>query len=125
MVVNINQPYFISGVHFNKEPKELGLVAESHSDNLFVRQSDQSIWKKTNLYDYGWGNEAGFARQPELGFDELWYLFFNSKLQDNIYGAAAEILKKFPEQMLVKVEALLEQSATTNVAPGVKEKLRY
>jgi|WetSurMetagenome_2_1015567.scaffolds.fasta_scaffold220684_1 hypothetical protein len=123
MVVDANQSYFISGVHFKKEPKELGLVAQPQGDNLFVRQSDQSIWKKTTLFDYGWGDEVGFVRQPELSFDELWYLLFNSELQDNVYGAAAKILKDFPDQMLAKVEELLNQNTASIVTPGVKEKL--
>lgn len=47
------------------------------------------------LFDFGWGDEYGFVRLPELNFDKLWYLLLNSNIDNNIYGSASVISKVY------------------------------
>jgi hypothetical protein len=121
MEINVDQLYFLMSFRFDKtDPEEYGLISSSEQDNLFIRTSDGSTWKKKNLYDFGWGNENGFIRQPELDFDELWYLLLNSKAQENEYGAASELLEKYPEELLMRVEQILDQNAATRLDEKAK-----
>ncbi len=122
MAINAEQPYFLMSFRFDKkEPGEFGLVASPQGDDLFLSNRDGSSWKKKGLYDFGWGNESGFVRQPELDFDELWYLIWHSERQENVYGAAAELLEKYPEQLLAKVEALFSQDIPAGDTERVKK----
>jgi hypothetical protein len=122
MQINAEQPYFLMSFRFDRKGLgEFDLVASPPGDDLFLSKSDGSIWKKKCLYDFGWGNENGFVRQPELDFDELWYLLWNGERQENVYGAAAEMSEQYPEQLLVKVEALFNQDTSTGDNERVKK----
>ena len=78
---------------FNKQsPSDFGLTFKN---NTFYRESDNTIWKMCYLYDFGWGCENGFCRQPLLNFNELIDLCLNSKDWEDQYGAAAIIISKY------------------------------
>ena len=121
MEVNLDQQYFLMSFRFDKtNPEDFDLAPSSEQDDLFKRTSDSSNWKKKNLYDFGWGRENGFVRQPELDFEELWYLLLNSEIQENEYGAASELLEKYPDKLLMRVEQILDESSVVDLDPKQK-----
>ncbi|WAR43492.1 hypothetical protein [Methylomonas rapida] len=123
MTINPDQQYFLMSFRFDKKtPADFGLVSVPEQDDLFISTHDNSRWKKKELYDFGWGNENGFVRQPELGFDALWYLLSNSEIQENEYGAASELLERFPENLLGTVEQFLGHG-DRNLEPKQKKAL--
>jgi hypothetical protein len=94
MNVNIKEKYFMMSFMFNKKkPEDFKLIPVEHTDNTFIHKKYKSLWKQFDLYDFGWGEEYGFVRLPELTFDEIWYLLLNSKIDDNIFGSVAMISK--------------------------------
>jgi len=111
MQLDIHQLYFMMSFRFNRtKPEEFGLVRAPGYLDLFTLPSDNSAWQARRLYDLGWGDEIGFVRLPELDCDDLWYLLMNSPLQENMYGAANELLRKYPETTLEKIEQFLLQA---------------
>lgn len=101
MNIDVNKKYFLMSFRFDKtKPEDFGLVRSSYDENLYICKSDNSKWLKCELYDFGWGNEFGFERLPELEFSELIYLLENSKVQENRYGAAYVLEKKYPDDLL-------------------------
>ena len=105
MSININQKYFLSN---NPKPEKYGL-SKSLNKDIYILRSDGSQWVEKDMYFFS--NEHipgyGYMRLPELNFQELWFLLMNSKISDNLYGAAGLILVKYPELLLEKVEKLL------------------
>lgn len=119
--MDLTQQYFLTSFRFDKTTSEdFGLVPSSEQADLFIRKSDGSTWKKKNLYDFGWGNETGFVKQPELDFEGLWYLLLNSGLQENEYGAASELLDLYPDELLTRVEQILAGNNVSSLEPKQK-----
>jgi hypothetical protein len=111
MEININEQYFLMSFRFDKtNPEDFGLVPLSEQEDLFIRTRDGSIWRKQELYDLGWGKEYGFIGQPELDFEGLLYLLLNSRIEENQYGAASELLDRYPDELLEKVEQILDKN---------------
>ena len=69
---------------------------------------DNSLWKKRNLYDFGWGKENGYYRLPLPQFDDLVNIIIISKCKDNRYGAAAIILDDFNDNLLIKCQEIFK-----------------
>lgn len=89
---DVSQKYFLLSVHFSKNTaSEFGLV-ETDDEHLCIDPVDDSVWKRTELYDFGWGDEIGYERLPHLSFKELFHLVKFSQLRDSQYGVAAVIL---------------------------------
>lgn len=101
--------FFVMSMRFNKCcASDFDLIARG--ENEAYNPLDGSTWRKTELYDFGWGNENGFYRLPLLGFDKLFDLVLNSKNEEDRYGAAAMILKVYGDKLLEKCEMLISDS---------------
>lgn len=94
---------FLMSKKFNKtSPQDFGLVQDEKS-GLFIMTTDNSLWKRRDLYDFGWGKEYGFYRIPlPKKLDELIDIIMNTRFEENKYGAAAVILDDFCEELLIK-----------------------
>lgn len=98
--------YFVMSMRFNKHnASDFGLV--SIDMNMATNPNDKSTWIKTNLYDFGWGKENGYYKNPLPDYPCLFEMTLNSKNQDDAYGAAAIILEKYPEELLIHCEQLM------------------
>ena len=73
-----------------------------------IDPNDNSVWVKTELYDFGWGKENGFYKTPLPGFDMLLELALHSEDRDDMYGAAAVILKNYADELLGQCEAMMD-----------------
>ncbi len=95
--------YFFMSTRFNKcDAADFGLL--SIDPNTAINPADNSIWKKTTLYDFGWGKENGFYKVPLPCFNTLFELVLYSTNRDDIYGAATIILENFPDSLLCQCE---------------------
>ena len=95
--------YFVMSMRFNKcNACDFGLVSiDSHTA---INPRDNSIWIKVALYDFGWGKENGFYKFPIPSFYTLFELALYSTNREDMYGAAAVILEKFPDELLCQCE---------------------
>ena len=110
MELDYNQKYFLMSFKFNRtKPEEFGLTQSKYDNDIFINQSDNTQWMKKELYDFGWGNEYGFVRLPELGFLELWNILENSHIEENKYGAAYLLENEYPEDLLEYVLGILSK----------------
>ena len=105
--------YFIMSIRYNKNsPEDFGLIP-SKDEDIYIMPSDNSLWRKRNLYDFGWGKETGFYRIPLPKFNELINIMLDSCLNENKYGAASIILDDYIEELLnISLEIL---SVNTNI----------
>ena len=91
-------------------PEKYGLVPVDGSDEFFYDKKRGIHWKKTLLYNTGWGRPYGYERLPELEFDNLLILALesdphNTKLkvfeeESNKYGAVAVIMDRYVPHLL-------------------------
>jgi len=86
---------------------DFGLIEEDM--NTGISPKDGSIWKRTSLYDFGWGKENGFYKTPLPNFEKLFEIALYSKNSDDMYGAAAVILDRFPDELLYQCELYLNE----------------
>ena len=95
--------YFVMSMRFNKcAASDYGFILKDA--NTAINPQDNSIWIKSALYDFGWGKENGFYREPLPDFDTLFELALYSTNSEDMYGAAAVILEKFADDLLCKCE---------------------
>ena len=98
--------YFVMSVRFNKcSALDFGLIPKD--SGTAIDPNDNSIWVKTELYDFGWGKENGFYKAPLPDFDTLLELVLHSEDRDDMYGAAAIILEKYADELLYRCEAMM------------------
>lgn len=98
--------YFVMSMRFNKNNAyDFGLVFNDM--NTATNPKDNSIWIKAALYDFGWGRENGFYKYPLPDFETLFNLVLYSTNREDIYGAAAIILEKYPDELLCQCEGLM------------------
>jgi len=98
---DINKKYFLLSFRFNKRtPDDFGLVQSEEDADILIDKVDSSQWVFQQSYDFGWGNENGFMRMPELDFEQLWYILINLAIEDNIYGCAHKVMEKYPDNLL-------------------------
>ena len=98
--------YFVMSKRFNKrEATDFGFTPIDA--DTAINPKDNSIWKKTSLYDFGWGKENGFYKVPLPEFDTLFELALHSTSSEDTYGAAAIILEKYPDSLLDKCEEIM------------------
>lgn len=99
--------YFLMSKRFNKQnASDFGLLEAEESD-LAINPTDNSIWRKCVLYDFGWGRENGYYRTPILSYDGLLELVLLSSHEDDVYGAAAIILDEYPNELLDTCERMI------------------
>lgn len=104
----MTEKLFMMSIRFNKNsPKDFGLVP-SNEDDIFIMSTDNSRWKKHNLYDFGWGKENGYYKLPLPNFEQLVDIILSSDCNDNKYGAAAIILEDYCDELLIRAQKLLE-----------------
>ena len=110
IMIDFDTKYFMMSFRFNKEtPKDFGLI-KSNSTNIYISPLDKSLWKKRNLYDFGWGNENGYYRLPLGEFEDLIDIILNTNSDENKYGAAAVILDDYCDKLLIKCQELLKDN---------------
>lgn len=98
--------YFFMSTRFNKRyAEDFGLIS-NHNDTA-INPVDGSLWIKKNLYDFGWGKENGYYKEPLPDFSSLFEITLHSKNRDDEYGAAAIILEQYSDELLVKCEQLM------------------
>ena len=101
--------YFVMSRRFDKQSaSDFGLVQKN--ENVAINLSDDSTWIKAELYDFGWGSEHGFYKLPLPCFSTLFELVLHSDDLDDMYGAAAVILSKYPDMLLEKCKTILNDS---------------
>lgn len=109
--LDVNNKYFLLSFRFNKSTfDDFGLIPSKEDSNLFIDKNDDSQWLWQKSYDFGWGNENGFMRLPELNFEELWYLLNHSTDQDNMYGSAYSIEQRYPDKLLEVLTFIFEHN---------------
>ncbi len=111
------QYFLMSMQHDQEKPEDFGLASTDLPD-LYKLSKDGSRWVSRKLFDFGWGEENGFCRIPVPGFDDLIQIALESDDWQNKYGAAAILLKDYPEQLLAKCETLLRSSDTAKPYAG-------
>lgn len=98
--------YFVMSMRYNKcNASDFGLI--SNDTNRATNPNDGSIWIKAALYDFGWGKENGFYKAPLPDFDTLFELALYSTNREDMYGAAAVIVEKFPDELLCCCETFM------------------
>lgn len=98
--------YFKISTRFNKQKaSDFGLV-ELESTASAIDPTDNSIWIRCSLYDFGWGEENGYYRVPLPNYSELFQIVLHSEQEDDVYGAAAMILKQYPDELLETCEQM-------------------
>lgn len=91
-----NMKYFMMSKRFNKTSYEdFGL---SFINGKYIKNSDNSEWEPVSLYNFGWGEENGYFKKPLGDFNFLLSLIFYNDEED-AYGAAAIILRKYPYEL--------------------------
>lgn len=97
--------FFVMSTRFNKcDASDFGLLPLA--EDMALSPNDGSIWAKTELYNFGWGDENGYYRYPMPSFEKLFHLVLNSADEEDIYGAASVILKRYPDELLKQCEAI-------------------
>lgn len=104
--------FFVMSNRFNKQSAlDFGLL---ESDNgMALNPADGSLWKKDQLFDFGWGEENGYYRVPLPCFSQLIDMVLSGDNDEDIYGAAAIIEKQHPDELLAFCENLVLDSGRT------------
>lgn len=99
--------YFVMSMRFNKcSASDFGLVP--CGKDRAIDPNDGSAWIKSSLYDFGWGKESGYYKSPLPEFPELVELVLHSANEEDVFGAAATVLEKYPDQLLEQCEMLMD-----------------
>lgn len=99
------------------KPEDFGLtVVSQEAPETYVDSNENSRWVKKEMYDFGWGNECGFMRIPQLEFEDLWELLINSSIQENKYGAAYIIEKEYACKLMNHLLDILNKSDFTYIS---------
>lgn len=98
-------------IRFNKSaPEDFGLI-NTEETNIFIRQADNTLWEKCNMYDFGWGKENGYRRIPLLEFSELVNLILHTNSENDKYGAAAQILERHTDKLLELCQNIFKEKS--------------
>ena len=93
-------------MHFDKHTaRDFGLV-DNGNDTAFD-PADGSSWKRVPLYDYGWGPENGYYKEPLPDAATLISILLAEESIEDRYGAAAIIERDYPEELLQKCERMM------------------
>ena len=98
--------YFIMSRKFSKQTLgDFGLIKADNGDYA-IHPKDNSRWMRCSFYDLGWGNETGYYRVPLPCCSELLRILIESNDFDDVYGAAAIVIEKYPNDLLKFCEEL-------------------
>ena len=99
--------FFVMSNRFNKSAaSDFGL--DPIDKTTAIDPKNGSVWIMTELYDFGWGKEIGFYKEPLPDFDALFDIAIHSNDRDDMYGSAAIILDKYPYELLCKCELMID-----------------
>ena len=114
----MRERHFMMSMRFDKKyPADFGLIPSVNNDVYFL-PSDNSIWEKRDLYDFGWGKENGYYNLPLPQFDDLINIIINSECNDDRYGAAAILLDDYGDKLLIKCQDILKDEQNVNMYCG-------
>lgn len=98
--------FFVMSFRFDRSAaSDFGFIPVDGS--TAIDPKDGATWSRIELFDFGWGKENGFYKEPMPGFDTLLDIALHSKERDDAYGSAAVILDRFPYELLCKCEKLM------------------
>lgn len=101
---------------FNKQtPSDFGLI-ETDEGDFAICPNDHSRWMRCSISDLGWGSEIVYYRVPLPCFAELLQIIIESIDFDDIYGAAAIIIEKYPNNLLEYCEELFAPPINVDAA---------
>lgn len=108
--------YFMMSNRFNKQsPGDFGLI-DADEEDCAICPIDNSRWLRCSLYDFGWGRETGYYREPLPCFSKLLQILIDSNDSDDMYGAAAIIMDKYPNALLEYCEESFDSSVNKDSA---------
>lgn len=101
--------HFVLSFRYNKKSAaDFGLIERDTYNAIDPR--DESNWIRFSSYDFGWGNENGYYKEPLPELATLFDLVLYSSDDEDVYGAASIILQKYPDELLNKCEYLFANS---------------
>lgn len=105
--------YFMMSFRFNKKAAlDFGLIP--YGEDIAINPNDKSTWTRLSLYDFGWGEENGYYKSPLPEWNTLLNLVMHSSDREDVYGAAAVILKRYPDELLCLCESMAEDRKMKN-----------
>ena len=108
---------------FNKTSAEdFGL--QETDENMAVNPADGTIWARTELYDFGWGRENGYYKCPMPEFIQLFNILLTGDEKEDMYGAAAMILDRYPDELAAECEKLIKTQISKEQADRLYRLLR-
>jgi len=113
--MDLTKQYFITSINFNFI-NEFNLI--ERQDGFYLDQNTNTIYRKRELYDCGWGQETGYEIVPSLNFRELISLIetYRSDIQiqeksirfSNLLGAVSVIMQDHIEEFIDFLSSKLE-----------------
>ena len=105
--------FFVMSTRFDKSSAtDFNFI--SINTDLAVNPKDGAIWMRCALYDFGWGKENGYFRVPLPDFKLLLHLALYSTSREDAYGAAAVIIEKYAEDLLIQTEKIMINPSCRN-----------
>ena len=98
--------YFVMSKRFNKQ-SALDFGLSDQGNGMAVNPDDGSLWKKDQLFDFGWGAENGYYRVPLPDFSHLLDIILLEGNDEDVFGATAIVERQFPEELLEYCENIL------------------
>ena len=133
--------YFYMTIHYL--PKYEDFLFVKLRDNLYVNTISGEIFRKRDVYDFGFGPEIGYELMPSLPFDALIQLIEEPRVylpkkryskytkaelmnldcwRSNFYCAAAIIMETYTEEL---IHFLAKKTATDYFSnPGIRENFK-
>ncbi len=111
--------------------------------DVFRNNSNGMLFRKRLLYDFGWGQEYGFEKLPELSFNELiklverqWRLpkrtllnhYSEKQIQEydifwsNLYGSISVIMQDYVEELICFLESKIDTNYFSDI--GIRENFK-
>ena len=101
--------FFVMSKRFNKQ-SALDFGLSDKGCGMAVNPYDGSLWKKDQLFDFGWGPENGYYRVPLPDFQHLIDIILLEDNDEDIFGAAAIVERQYPEELLEYCENMIFDS---------------
>lgn len=102
--------YFVMSTRFDKSSAaDFGLIPIDA--DFAVDPLDGAVWMRSSLYDFGWGQENGYFKTPLPDFKILFQLALYSSNREDTYGAAAVIMEKYAEGLLIQIEKIIASTS--------------
>ena len=98
--------FFVMSKRFNKQ-SALDFGLSDKGSGMAVNPDDGSLWKKDQLFDFGWGPENGYYRVPLPDFPHLMDIVLLEGNDEDVFGAAAIVERQYPEEFLEYCEKII------------------